>query len=152
MRSYADLALYDRNGQLTAIAEVKNKLGTSREWATQLRRNILAHSENYNAGFFLLVTPDRLYLWKNAGTTALFIQPHYEINAEPIFAPYFERAGIDPRNVSAHAFELVVGAWLSDLVRAGEVPEQVANGQKWLVESGFLTAVKDGRLAYEVVV
>ena len=152
MSSYADLALYDRNGQLTVIAEVKNKLGTSREWATQLRRNILAHSENYNADFFLLVTPDRLYLWKNAGTTPSLIQPDYEINAEPIFAPYFDRAGINPHNVSGHAFELVVAAWLSDLVRAGEVPEQVPNGQKWLVDSGFLTAVTDGRLAYEVAV
>jgi len=46
MSSSADLALYDRNGQLTAVAEVKNKLGTSREWATQLRRNILAHGRH----------------------------------------------------------------------------------------------------------
>jgi hypothetical protein len=38
-----DLALYDRDGQLTAVAEVKNKVGTSREWAARLRRNILAH-------------------------------------------------------------------------------------------------------------
>jgi hypothetical protein len=152
MSSYADLALYNRNGQLTAIAEVKNKLGTSREWATQLRRNILAHSGHYNADFFLLVTPDRLYLWKNADTTPTLIEPHYEINAEAIFVPYFSRAGVDPHNVSGHAFELVVAAWLSDLVRAEGLPEQAANGQKWLVESGFLTAVRDGRLAYEVTV
>ena len=95
MSSYADLALYNRNGQLTAIAEVKNKPGTSREWATQLRRNILAHSGHSKADFFLLVTPDRLYLWKNADTTSTLIQPHYAINAEPIFAPYFDRAGVD---------------------------------------------------------
>jgi hypothetical protein len=152
MSSYADLALYNRNGQLTAVVEVKNKPGTSREWATQLRRNLLAHSGHYNADFFLLVTPDRLYLWKTAGATPTLIQPHYEINAEPIFAPYFDHAGVDPRNVSGHAFELVVAAWLSDLVRSEGLPEQTANGQKWLVESGFLAAVRDGRLAYEVTV
>lgn len=152
MSSYADLALYNRHGQLTAIAEVKNKLGTSREWATQLRRNILAHSGHYKADFFLLITPDRLYLWKNAGTAPTLIQPHYEINAEPVFAPYFNRAGVDPHNISGHAFELVVAAWLSDLVRSEEPPEQFTNGQKWLVESGFLMAVRDGRLTYEVAV
>ena len=152
MSSYADLALYNRDGQLTVIAEVKNKLGTSREWATQLRRNILAHSGHYKADFFLLVTPDRLYLWKNAGTTPPLIPPHYEINAEPLFTPYFDRAGVDPHNISGQAFELVVAAWLSDLVRSEEPLEQVPDGQKWLVESGFLTAVRDGRLAYEVTV
>jgi len=147
----ADLALYDRNGQLTAVAEVKNKLGTSREWATQLRRNILAHGRPYNVDFFLLVTPDRLYLWKNAGPTPLLIRPTYETDAQPIFAPYFERAGVDPHHVSGHAFALIVAAWLSDLVRAEEPLEQL-NEQKWLVESGFLTAVRDGRIAYEVTV
>lgn len=105
MSSYADLALYNRHGQLTAIAEVKNKPGTSREWATQLRRNTLAHSGHYQAAFFLLVTPDRLYLWKNAGTAPTLIQPQYEINAEPIFTPYFARAGVDPHHGSGHAFE-----------------------------------------------
>jgi hypothetical protein len=152
MLPYADLALYNCNGQLTAIVEVKNKLGTSREWAIQLRRNILADSGHYNAVFFLLVTPDRLYLWKTAGTPSAILQSQYEINAEPIFAPYFDRAGVDPHNVSSHAFELVVTAWLSDLVRSEELPEQYTNEQKWLVESGFLTAVRDGRLAYEVTV
>src|SRR5712692_3129010 len=38
--SYVDLALYDHNGRLTAVAEVKNKQGTSREWAAKLRRNL----------------------------------------------------------------------------------------------------------------
>ena len=151
MSSSCGSALYDRNGQLTAIVEVKNKLGTSRQWATQLRRNMLAHGGHYNADF-LLVTPDRLYLWKNAGATPMLIQPTYEINAQPIFAPYFERAGVDPHNVSGHAFELIVAAWLSDLVRAEEPLEQSTSGQKWLVESGFSTAVRDGRIAYEVTV
>ena len=56
MLSTADLALYDPSsereahrwlrdsaaGRLTAIDEVKNKLGTSPEWAAQTRRNLLS--------------------------------------------------------------------------------------------------------------
>jgi hypothetical protein len=152
MSPYADLALYNRHGELTAVAEVRNKSGTSREWATQLRCNILAHSGYDKADFFLLVTPDRFYLWKHADTIPTLIPPHYESAAEAIFAPYFNRAGVDPHNVSSHAFELVVVAWLSDLVRSEEPPEPYTNGQNWLVDSGFLTAVRDGRLAYEVTV
>ena len=50
--SYVDLALYDHDGRLTAVAEVKNKQGTSREWAAKLRRNLLAHGGHYKADFF----------------------------------------------------------------------------------------------------
>ena len=152
MSSHVALALYDRNGQLTTIVEVKKKLGTSRQWAAQLRRNILAHGGYSGADFFLLVTPDRLYLWKNAGTAPTLSLPTYEVDTQPIFAPYFESAGVDPRHASGHAFELVVAAWLGDIVRSGEQPESLAYGQSWLAESGFLTAVRDGRIEYEVVV
>ena len=147
--SYADLTLYDRDGQLIAAAEVKNKQGTSRDWAAKLRRNILAHGKQCSADFFLLVTPDRLYIWKSAGAAPTLIQPTYELDARPIFAPYFERAGVKPNDISGHAFELVVAAWLGDLVRSEEPREALTNGQRLLAESGFLTAAKDGRIAYE---
>jgi hypothetical protein len=147
--SYADLALYDRDGRLIAVAEVKNKQGTSREWAAKFRRNMLVHGGYSQADFFLLVTPDRLYIWKNAGITPTLVQPTYELDAQPLFAPYFERAGVNPSDISGQAFELVVAAWLGDLVRSEEQRVALTNGQRVLAESGFLTAVRDGRIAYE---
>ena len=148
--SYPDLALYDRDGQLIAVVEVKNKQGTSREWAAKFRRNMLVHGGYYKADFFLLVTPDRLYIWKNAGTTPTLVEPTYELDAQPLFAPYFERAGVNPSDISGQAFELVVAAWLGDLIRLAEQPESLRNGQSWLVETGLLDAVKNGRIEYEV--
>jgi len=146
---YVDLALYDRAGRLVAIAEVKNKQGISPEWATKFRRNMLVHGGDSQADFFLLVTPDRLYIWKNAGTTPPLMQPTYELDAQPLFAPYFERAGISPSDISGQAFELVVTAWLGDLVRSDEQREALTEGQPVLAESGFLTVVRDGRIEYE---
>ena len=144
-----DLALYDRDGRLIAIVEVKNKQGTSPEWAAKFRRNLLVHGGYSQADFFLLVTPDRLYIWKNAGATPTLVQPMYELDAQPLFAPYFERAGINPSDSSGQAFELVVAAWLGDLVRSEEHREARTDGQDVLAESGFLTAVRDGRIKYE---
>ena len=146
---YADLALYDRTGRLIAIAEVKNKEGTSPEWAAKFRRNMLVHGGYSQADFFLLVTPDRLYIWKNAGTAPTLVQPTYELDAQPLFAPYFERARMSPNDISGHAFELMVAAWLGDLVRSEEQREAFIEGQRVLAESGFLMAVKDGRIEYE---
>ncbi len=96
MSPRADLALYDRDGQLTVAVEVKNKLGTSAEWAAKLRRNLLAHGGFYGGSFFLLVTPDRVYLWKGAGAEPDLSPPPYEIDATPLFASYFTRAGALP--------------------------------------------------------
>jgi hypothetical protein len=46
--------------------------------------------------------------------------------------------------------DLVVAAWLGDLIRLAEQPENLSNGQSWLVETGLLDAVKNGRIEYEV--
>ena len=147
----ADLALYDRSGRLAAVAEVKNKRETSREWAAQTRRNILAHGGAYNADFFLLVTPKRLYMWKDASADPFPVPPSYEADTQSDFAPYFESAGVDPDRISGHAFELLVAAWLSDVIRAEETTKGPGTSQSWLVKSGFHTAVKDGRIEYQAV-
>ncbi|MBI4470507.1 MAG: hypothetical protein HY650_14415 [Acidobacteria bacterium] len=146
----ADLVLYDRHGQLAAVAEIKNKLGTSRQWAALLRRNILAHGGFRSVNFFLLVTPDRLYLWKEVGEESIPVEPTYEVDAHPLLEPYFTNAGIDPTNISGRAFELVVAAWLADLIRSEGSFDNLPGEDSWLVESGFLAAVKNGRIEYEV--
>lgn len=147
----ADLALYDGSGRLTAIVEVKNRFGTSAEWAARTRRNILAHGGRWRSDFFLLITPDRLYVWKDAGGDPVERLPKYEADLGPIFAPYFENADLDPRKVSGQAFELLVAAWLSDLTRSSSRPKDREHQQDWLDESGFGTAVRDGRIEYEAL-
>ena len=147
----SDLALYDRRGRLAAVAEIKNRLGTSHEWAARTRRNILAHGGTCYAEFFLLVTPDRLYLWKDAGTEPAGVPPDYVADTQSEFEPYFARAGVDPRNVSGAAFELLVGAWLGDVIRSDGAAERDTEDQNWLVTSGFRAAVKDGRIRFEAV-
>ena len=146
MSPNADLALYNRDGQLIAVAEIKTKFGTSREWATQLRRNVLTHGGFQNADFFLLATPDKLYIWKDASSEPTAVPPTYVIDAQPILKPYFDASHVDPEMINGSVFELVVGAWLSDLMRS-EVPP--SNQGDWLVESGLLDAIRNGRIEYE---
>ena len=148
----ADLALYDESGRLTAIVEVKNRFGTCAEWAARTRRNILAHGGRWKSDFFLLITPDRLYVWKDAGVDPIERLPTYEVDLGPIFAPYLENAGLDARKVSGQAFELLVAAWLSDLTRSSSTPKDRKRQQDWVDESGFGTAVRDGRIEYEALV
>ena len=148
----ADLALYDGNGRLTTVAEVKNKMGTSLRWAAQTRRNILAHGGHRESNFFLLITPDRFYVWKDAGVDPVEQLPTYEADAGHLFAPYFKSAGIDPREVSGQAFELVVASWLSDLTRSSDNVDEPARKQDWMDASGFRAAVQAGHMEYEALV
>ena len=146
----ADLAIYDRSGKLAAVAEIKRRLGTSCDWAAKTRRNLLAHASLCNAGYFLLITPDRLYLWKDAGMESDQVPPTHEAEMQSEFARYFVDAGIDPGDVSGHAFELLVGAWFSEMLRSEGEAKDFAENRKWIAESGLLSAVKDGRIEYEV--
>lgn len=145
----ADIAIYDRHGQLTAIAEIKNILGTTGEWAARTRRNILAHGGWLGAQFLLFITRDRLYMWKNAGADPVPVQPNYDVDSRLELVPYFNRAGLDPSKVSRPAFESLVGDWLNDLTLPHAAPRQLVEGSDWLVRSGFLSAVKGGRIAYD---
>ena len=58
---------------------------------------------------------------------------------------------MDLRHVGGHAFELLVSAWLSDIIRSEGTAEELADDRSWLARSGFRTAVKDGRIEYEAV-
>lgn len=143
----ADLSLYDADGHLAAIAEVKNRVGTSGQWAAKTRRNLLAHGLGRAPGFFLLVTRDRLYMWKGAGDEPIEVPPTYEEDVSKTLAPYFSGAGLAANQISGAAFELVVAAWLADLTHQGNPPRNVQ--PDWLDHSGFRKAVQDGRVELE---
>lgn len=149
---FADIAIFDRSGQIAAVAEIKRQLGTSRDWAVQLRRNLLAHGIRRVGDYFLLITPDRLYLWKDAGMNPEKVPPTHEADMQPEFARYFEGAGIDPDDISGAAFELLIGAWFGQLTLLKDEAKDLAESRSWLAESGLLSAVKDGRIEYEVPV
>ena len=141
----ADLSLYDAHGALTGIVEVKNRTGTSGQWAAKTRRNLLAHGLGWRAGFFLLITPDRLYIWKDAGDDPTEVPPTYAVDTGRTFDTYLQHARLAPGQMSGYAFELIVAAWLGDLVH-GTGSDVDYTGQDWLEQSGFRAAVRDGRV------
>lgn len=147
----ADLAIYDKNGQLVLVVEAKNKLNTTSSWATKMRRNILAHGLMPNARFFLLALPDRFYLWKDAGVVPEIVPPDYEINPKPFLRSYYNGDEISSNSLTGEGFELVVSSWLIKLLQLDALPSELQD-QDWLIKSGLFNAVKHGRLAAQVAV
>jgi hypothetical protein len=143
-----DFVLRSRDQRLTTLVEVKSKRNTSSAWAAQFRRNRLAHGHASRGDFYLLVTRDRLYLWRVASGEVDSLEPSFEVDAGPIFSPYFQGTSISASTASPQAFELVVGSWLADLVGERESSPRFSAQGSWLVESGLLDAVVGGQVEY----
>lgn len=147
-----DLAIYDRHNQLTLIGEIKNRVGTTPEWASQYRRNMLVHGQWPYVPFFLLATPELFYLWanspKNHWTTS--IPPDYIIEATSIIDPYLQGVGLPLGHISSQSLELIVFSWLSELIQRSSASSAVS--PDWFVNSGLQQAIKDGNVVHEVVV
>src|SRR5438445_4266144 len=88
----ADVAGFNQAGDLVLAVEVRSKRGVSREWASKLRCNLLAHGMNHPAAYFLLTLPDRFFLWKGSGHDLSELAPSYEADSTALLAPYFERS------------------------------------------------------------
>ncbi len=144
----ADLIAYDKDGQLAVIIEIKNRIGTSKEWATRMRRNIYAHGSWPKTPYFLLALPDRFYLWRNAGNAPERIEPDYEVDSGRLLGPYYEKSGLSPTDLSHDGFELLVTSWLNQVMQDG-ASSLVQQNRDWLVDSGLFESIKKGHLVSE---
>ncbi len=144
-----DFLVQDRDFRLRALVEVKARRGSDPEWAAKLRRNILAHGHVPDAEFFLIVTADRVYIWRGQGNEDR-VPPTYVLDSKLLFRPYLERAQLDLSKVSPEAFELLVAAWLSDVIHAEQLGGEALGGQSLLVEIGLLPALRGGQVSSQV--
>jgi hypothetical protein len=150
MKQYADIIAFDKNGQVALIAEVKNKRGTSKEWATRLRRNLYASALRPHAPFCLLALPDKFYLWKNMGGNSEVLEPTQEIDPRPFLQTYYEKSGVSPNSLTGDSFELIITSWLNQVLSARS-PQELLNGnQDWLISSGLFDKLAGGHLELEV--
>ena len=145
-----DLSFDNPDGQLTLVVEVKNKTNVSPEWVAKLRRNILAHSILPNAPYFLIVFPDKFYLWIDENHIEES-KPAYIIDAYSILQPYFERAEVTASQISGQSLELIVAAWLGEIIYSPKLPETIDDSQRWVMDSGLYAALTGGKFEHEAV-
>jgi hypothetical protein len=144
-----DLSVVNRDGKLVLAIEVKSKINASPEWAAKLRRNMLAHEILPNALYFLMVLPDKFYLWTSSATYISEREPDYTIDARPILDPYFERAGVTADRISGQSLEIIIASWLEEILHLEKPPKNLDASQLWLIESGLYDALAGGQFQYE---
>lgn len=146
MATKPDFTLYDRYGRLAAVIEVKAKRSTTSRWAAEFRRNLRDYDAFQHAPFFLIVTPDRVYLWREApeGAESSLVPPDCELDAKSLFQPYLQGTRVKLEEISAPALELIVMSWLRDLTL--HLPDIPLREQ--LAASGLSEVAKDGRITF----
>ena len=108
-----DFTIYDDSGRPRAIVEAKRSLGTDSVWAAQLRRNWLEHGPLPPSDAFILIVPDRIYMWNGLAPDEAL--PDFEFDARPLFAPYFQRINVTAERIDPQVFEMLVAWWLEDI-------------------------------------
>ncbi len=138
-----DIGVYDAENHPILVVEVKGKPDSSTRWAAQLRRNLAAHASFPDAKYFLIVTPDRIYLWTRPVGTEL-APADAVFDARIVFKPYLDQ--IRPRDLTGTALELMVGAWLDSLIEGYGLSKLSPEVHDRLEEAGLLKALQGARL------
>ncbi len=150
MRARSDILVFNQDDRPILAIEVKTKVDASVDWANRLRRNILAHDGMSDTEFFLIATPSRFFIWKNAGMDSLLNKPAGVIDSGPLLAPYFDQIGVAPEDISGSSFELIINSWLAEMIYSGISPDQANGSYQWITELGLQDALKNGHLGQEV--
>lgn len=113
-----DFVAYDREGRVLLLAEAKSRHGTSDSWAAGLRRNMLSHGLLPSSKYFLIATPERLYLWRQEQPEIADAPPQVTMDAGKVLEPYFNKLKQEPSKIGPEAFEHLVLTWLKDIAQS----------------------------------
>jgi hypothetical protein len=144
-----DLSVDNRAGQLTLVVEVKRKTGASPQWAASLRSNILAHGTFPKAPYFLMVFPDKFYLWTGSEAQLDHSEPTYTVDADPILKPYLKQVGVTAEKISDQSLELIVESWLREIIHSENPRKDLDKSQHWVIDSGLYAALAGGEIEHE---
>ncbi|HEV7235007.1 MAG TPA: hypothetical protein VGN15_02430 [Ktedonobacteraceae bacterium] len=138
-----DIILQSPEGQFVAVVEIKNIQDLSRDVATSIRRNSMTYSLLPQTPYFLLLSQDKGFLWKEAWREGPEAPPAYEFPMDTIVACYTKKASNE--RLYDIELEFLVLQWLTELAegkrKTNEEPE------KTLARAGFDEAIQEARVA-----
>ena len=146
MMKIADLVVKSSDDNVALIVEIKARAHITDEWASTLRRNLVAHGMVPSTAFFLLALKDYLYLWK-PGISKPPATFDYKFPASSVLDKYLGALSLS--DISGFSLELLLSTWLGDLTNSqiseDEYPEFAS-----IIKSGLYEAIKGGTIQTQV--
>jgi hypothetical protein len=146
MVPYADIVIRNSDGNAVAAVEVKNSANLSRDVAIDLRRTLLENGYVPVAPYFLILSQDSGFLWKDVGSAALDAPPTHEFSMRPVMQRYLSRIDTKER-LSGSVLELLVLHWLNEIALNGHRPTD--EPERLLAASGFLDSLHNATILVE---
>lgn len=141
-----DLVIKDSDGRPIAIVVVRTRTNMSRDVAMEIRRNMIEVGLPSHVPFFLLVSQDVGYLWKDTKTSEPDALPVSEFSMRNVIERYSIK-NLEQR-LYGHELELVVYHWLTNLSRPFH-QEEVEEPEKTLALFGFNEAIRGALVLIE---
>jgi hypothetical protein len=141
-RPRADFVVEAPDRGIQLVVEAKNTTAPTQEWLQRFLRNLFVHAAIPPSEYFLLALRDHLYLWRKPDPDRQK-PPDFEGDTAAILAPYLRTIPNRLDTLSERGFELLVYAWLMDLV-TGDAPQPETT--RWLEDSGLVDSVRNGTI------
>ena len=135
----ADLVIKSLEGNLIAVVEVKNLKDLSREEAIEMRRLLLNYGFPSDVPYFLLLSQEVGFLWKEAKPNDFDAAPTYEFPMDKVVIRYSEGKPAARRLYGAE-LELLVLQWLTNLATKPQRP--IEEPETTLAHAGFNDSIK----------
>lgn len=145
----ADLLISDRAGNPVATVELKNRKDMSRDVAVEFRRNLAAHGALESTPYFLLLSQDAGYLWRNAAPGDLLALPSAEFPMRAVVERYSPRRAWSKR-LRESEFSALIFRWLQSLTQPLVAARDPA--ETTLDRLGLLEAMRGGAIVDQAVV
>lgn len=144
-RPRPDILIRDSEGYPIAVVEVKNIQNLSRNVAMELRHNLIEYGVPARVPYFLLLSQDVGFLWKESTQLDTDAPPDYEFSMDKVITRYLKEDS--KQRLYESILGLVVFQWLNDL--ATNPGNQNEEPEKTLALSGFSKSIKDATILIE---
>lgn len=144
-RRIVDILIQSSDGDMIAIVEVKNLRDLTSNEATQLRQSLVRYGLPAEVPFFMLLSQDIGFLWKDSTYENLDAPPMYTFPMQNVVARFSSRK--PGERLYEAEFEILALRWLNHLTikeyNSSEEPE------KTLEVSGFIEAIEGAYPLFE---
>jgi hypothetical protein len=144
-RPRPDILIRSPEGYPIAVVEIYNRLNLSRDIATKLRRNLIDYGMPLHVPYFLLLSQDVGFLWKEPNQEDLNAPPAYEFPMNKVVARYLRR-GPNER-LYGEELELLALQWLTDLSAGSQ--KAIEEPEKTLALAGFNDSIRGATILGE---
>lgn len=133
-----DILIQSPDGHPIAVVEVKNIQNLSRDEATELRGNLVSYGVPSRAPYFLLLSQDVGYLWKDTKQDNLFTPPAYEFPMDGVVSRFSQRK--PGQRLYATELELLILQWLTNL--STKPQKNTEEPERTLAHAGFNDSIQ----------